>query len=119
MNVAFAADRRRVAKPARYVLDSGAKIAFACAALSKISTRSAPSRPERCPPRSEILRRDVLAGDFLEIGVHVARRDILAISRLVDILEQLLPGQLLARPNDLRDAAILRLSGTIACRSCR
>jgi len=57
-------------------------------------------------PGPKILGGDVLAGDFLEIGVDIARRDILAVARFVDILKQFLPGQLLASFYNLGDAAI-------------
>ena len=63
-------------------------------------------RENRSRPGAEILGGDVLAGDFPEIVVHVGRCDVLAIAVFVDVLEQFLAGQILARFYDLGDAPV-------------
>jgi len=42
-----------------------------------------------------------LANDFLEMIVHVGRRDVLAIARFIHKLEQFLAGQLFAMRRSL------------------
>jgi hypothetical protein len=60
-------------------------------------------------PGAEVLRRDVAASDLAQVGVDVGGGDAPHLAVLVQVLEQLLPGQLLAGAHDLRDAAIAHL----------
>ena len=107
MHVAFAADGGRVAELARHLFDSGAKIALRLScAVEAFELIERHCREYRARPGAEVLCRNGLAGDFLEIAVHVGRRDVLAISGFVDVLEQFLTGQLLARFYDLGDAPV-------------
>ena len=85
--------------------DSGAKIALRLScAVEAFELIERHCREERARPGAEVLCRNSLAGDFLEIGVHVGRHDVRAISGFVDVLEQFLTGQFLARFYDLGDA---------------
>ena len=69
-------------------------------------------------PGAEILGRDVAAGDLAQVGVHVGGGHVLALAVLVEVLEQLLAGQVLAGLHDPGDAAVLDLAAARSCRSC-
>jgi hypothetical protein len=57
-------------------------------------------------PGAEILGREGLARDLLQIGVHVRRIDLLPLPIVVDVLEEVLAGELLAGAHDARQPAI-------------
>src|SRR3954469_18871693 len=44
----------------------------------------------RTSPGPKILGGDVPTGDFLQVGVHVIRRDVLRVACVIDILQELL-----------------------------
>src|SRR5262249_3835358 len=107
MHVAFAADSRRIAELARYLFNRGAKVALRLrGAVEAFKLIKGHRRKDSSRPGAEVLCRNILAGDFLEIVVHVSRRDILAIAPFVDVLKQFLSGQLLARFYNLGDAPV-------------
>ena len=107
MHIAFAANGRRVAEPARHFFDGGAEIALCLGgAVEALKLIERHRREDRSRPGAEVLRGDFLAGDFLEILVHVSRCDILAISGFVHVLQQFLSGQILARFYYLGDAPV-------------
>ena len=60
----------------------------------------------RAGPRPKVLRRNVIAGDFFEVGVDVAGGHVLRLAILIEVLQQLLAGQFLAGPDDLGDPSI-------------
>ena len=47
-----------------------------------------------------------LAGDLAQVGVHVVGGDVVRLAVVVDVLEQLLAGQVLAAPDDRRQAPV-------------
>src|SRR5207237_142498 len=53
-------------------------------------------REQRASPGAEVLRGERLARDLSEIRVHVGRSDRLALAVFVDVLKELLAGQLAA-----------------------
>ena len=72
MHVAFAADGRRIAELARHLFDGGAEVALRLrGAVEAFKLIERHRRQDRARPGAEILRGDILAGDFLEIVVHV------------------------------------------------
>jgi len=58
-------------------------------------------------PCPEIFRRNLLAADFAEVIIDVGGVDRMSASFLVDILEQLVAGQITAIPDDPRQPAII------------
>lgn len=63
-------------------------------------------KTDRCAnstgPGPKIFRREMATGGFLEITIHVGRSDGMTLSRFIQELEKVFPGQLLASMNDLR-----------------
>jgi hypothetical protein len=57
-------------------------------------------------PGTKIFGGKVLAGDLAQLLVHVGRREPVRDAFIVDVLEELLAGQLLTALDDARDAAI-------------
>src|ERR1700704_5285660 len=107
VNVVLAAHGARVAEALRHGVDRADHVALGFAlALRRSQHKKLPRREHRARPGAEVLRRDVPAGDLAKIGVHVVRRDGLALAGGVDVLEQLLPGQVLALLNDAREAPV-------------
>src|SRR5215831_19471458 len=107
MYVALPADCRRIAERCGYFFDCAAKIALRLSGTVEALKFTEGHCRQNCPgPGAEILRRNVLASNFFEIVIHVGRCDVLAIALFIDVLEQLLPGQLLTSLDDLRDAPV-------------
>src|SRR5262249_14647384 len=107
MDVALAADRRSVPEAGGYSRKRRAQISFR---LSRAAEGLLLLEHQTCQqgagPGSKILGRNVLAGDFPEIGVYVGRGDVLQIAFFIDILQQLLSGQVLTALDDLGDSAV-------------
>ena len=61
---------------------------------------------QRSRPGTEVLAGEFLAGDPLEIGVHVGGLYGARGSVLIEVLEQLLARQVLHAAHELRDAAV-------------
>src|SRR5216117_1863074 len=107
VDVVLAAHGARVAEAFRHGVDRADHIALGFAlALRRSQRKKLPRREHRARPGPEVLRRDVPAGDLAKIGVHVVRRDGLALAGGVDVLEQLLPGQVLALLDDAGEAPV-------------
>src|SRR6267154_1224641 len=114
VNVVLAAHGARVAEALRHGVDRADHVALGFAlALRRPQQEKLPRREHRARPGPEVLRRDVPAGDLAKIGVHVVRRDGLALSGGVDVLEQLLPGEVLALLDDSREAPVGDRHGVI------
>src|SRR5258707_7281291 len=64
-------------------------------------------RQLRAGPGAEIFRRDVLAGDLAQIRVDLLRTDRVLVTLFVEILEQLVAGQVSASFDDARESAIV------------
>ena len=73
MHIAFAADGRRVAELARDFFNRSTKISLCLrGAIKAFQLIEGHRREDSASPGAEVLRGDILAGDFLEIVVHVA-----------------------------------------------
>ena len=70
-------------------------------------------------PGPEVLCREVLPGDFLQILVHVARSDLPPLAVLVDVLKEFLAWKVAAVPDDPRQAATADAGSSGERRSCR
>ena len=107
MDVALPADRRCVAEARRDFFDCTAEIALGlCGVVEALKFAQGHGRQHRACPGSEVLCGDIFSGDCLEILVYVGRRDVLAITLLIDVLKQLLSGEFLAGLDDLGDAPV-------------
>ena len=60
-------------------------------------------------PGAKVLGAEVLTGDLVQIGIHMLGAQLLALARIIHILEQPLARQVLAAPHDARDARVLQL----------
>src|SRR5258706_5123468 len=107
VNVVLAAHGARVAEALRHGVDRADHVALGFAlALRRPQQEKLPRREHRARPGPEVLRRDVPAGDLAKIGVHVVRRDGLALGGGVDVFEKLVPRQILALLNDAGEAPV-------------
>src|SRR5689334_7485593 len=96
MNVALAANGCRVTKPARYRLDGATQVHFRLDLARKRSNGAqAHGRQHASGPGSEILRRYLRPSDLAQILIDIRRVDRAANPRLIDVLEQMLAGQIL------------------------
>src|SRR6266853_3609641 len=101
VNVVLAAHGTGVAEALGHRVDRPDHVALGFAlGLRRPQQEKLPRREHRACPGPEVLRRDVAAGDLAKIGVHVVRRDGLALAGRVDVFEKLIPGQILALLND-------------------
>src|SRR6267378_2233142 len=107
VDVVLAAHGARVAETLRHGVDRADHVALRFAlALRRSQQKKLPCREHSARPGPEVLRRDVPAGDLAKIGVHIVRRYGLALAGGVDVLEQLLPGEVLALLDDAREAPV-------------
>src|SRR5687767_12884850 len=107
MNVAFAADRWRVAQTGGNALNGVANVALGAGlAVELLEFLQRHGGQNGAVPRPKILCRDVGATDFSQIGIHVCGGHITRLAAVINILEQLLPGQVLAGADHLGDTPV-------------
>ena len=66
---------------------------------------------QRRTPGAEILGRKIIAHRFAQVLVDLTGIDGTALPVIADVLKQMLPGDFLAAPHDLRDALDEMLAG--------
>src|SRR5256885_4418549 len=108
MDVASPADRRRIAEMPRDLFD-GARNRLLALALRVEMAKSAQRlrREMRAGPGAEIFRGNLFAGDLAQISVDLLRADDVLIALFVEILEQLVAGQIATAFDDAREPAIV------------
>src|SRR5882672_10350042 len=96
MDVTLSADGHRVAEPPRHLADSTRELPLEIAALPRGRLRGqGESGEDGASPRSEILGREVVAPDLPQVRIDVGRVYRLTLSLVVQVLEKLVPRQLL------------------------
>ena len=81
--------------------------------LARLERQQRTVREHGPGPRPEVLRRDVSARDLAQVRVDVLGADVADLAVLVDVLEQLLAGQLLAAPDDARQPPVPEVTSCI------
>src|SRR5262245_12178526 len=71
-----------------------------------VFTRERLSHEDRPAPGAKILRRKVLAGGVPQILIYIARANALSLAGLIDVLKQIVPGELAAGLDDARQAGV-------------
>jgi len=66
-------------------------------------------RQNAARPRAKVLRGEVRAGDLAQIGVDVVRANAANLAAFVEVLKELLTGNLLAAADDAREAWIANI----------
>src|ERR1700686_4001745 len=108
MDVTFSTDRGSVAQTSGHALNGRAQVSlYLRSAIEAFHLPESERRQYRSCPGAKILGRDVMSGDFLQVGVDVVGGDVLPLPIPVEVLQELLSGQFLACLDDLRHAAIL------------
>src|SRR4029450_1301858 len=95
VDIAPAADRRRIAEPRRYRDHRRGEAALGVALL-RVRGRQREGGENRGAPGAEVLGGDLLAGDLAHVVVDVCRVDGLPLSILVEVLKELVTGQVLS-----------------------
>jgi hypothetical protein len=112
VDVAFAADRRRVAEALGDGFDCGYDILFGLRiGVGGFEFAQQATGKDGASPGAEVLGGKVLLGDLTEIFVNVGSVDGVAIAVVVEILEELVAGKVAALLNDACEAAILKIDG--------
>ena len=107
MDVAFAAHGDRIAELGGDLLDRADHVALGGGfRIEALELAERERGQHRSRPGAEVLGREGLSCDILQIGVDVRRIDRLPLAFLVDVLEELLAGDLLAGAHDAGEAAI-------------
>ncbi len=110
VHVALAADGLRVAQSLGNPLDRLGDVPFGRGRRVEVLKFLQRLRGERrAGPRAKILGREVLAADLPQVVVHVARADIADLTRLVQVLEELLSRQIAACVDDRRQPPVLEV----------
>src|SRR5581483_9111194 len=110
VDVALAADGRRVAELPGYPLDRAHHVPFRLGlAVEALELLQGLGGEDRAGPGAEVLRREVLPGGAAQVVVDVGRIDRVLDAVGIDVLEELLAGQLLAAADDARQAAVADL----------
>src|SRR3954471_10916773 len=101
VHVVLAADRARIAQALGHRVDGGDDVAVGLAPARRHAAAAQRARREhRAAPGADVLRAPVAAGDLLQVVVDVVGGDQVALAGLVAVLEELLPGQVLAALDD-------------------
>ena len=86
MDVAFTADRRSVAKDvsdrANRIFDLRFRLLPRCESLLCLKCET---REDGASPRAKILRTKVVAGDFLQVIIHILRRDAPPLAVVIEV----------------------------------
>ena len=106
MNVALAADRRRVSERSATAQWPARRSSWPAPANQSLELLECQGRQDGSGPGPEILGGEVGARDLAEIVVDVRGVDVLYAAFLVDVLEELLAGQLLAALDNPGEATV-------------
>src|SRR4051812_4234681 len=107
VDVALTADRGGVAQYLRRRFDGAPNVAATrCRRARWRQCRKRTRAEERAGPGAEILAGEIVAGDRAQIGIHVGGLDRARAAVIVDVMEQVLAGQLLHAPYDAREPRI-------------
>src|SRR5438105_6186276 len=108
MDIAAPANRRGVAKMLSHPLDSAQNGLFALRlGVEKLELLQG-FGGEFCPgPCSEILGRDFFASDLAQIVIYLRRPDGVSIAIVIEVLEQLIPGQISAVLDNTRETPVI------------
>src|SRR5437868_3624308 len=115
MDVALPANGRCVAEDfgdrANRVFDVGFGLLLCFGRASGVECNGC----EHCSsPSAKILRRKILASDLAQIFVHILGSDIAHVPVIIDVLKQILTGQILQPGYDRCDAAISHVDFMLA-----
>ena len=98
MDVALAADGGRIAEAGRDLLDRVLQVPFGGGLGVELLELAERHRREHRPcPGAEVFSGNVASRDFLQVGVHVGRGDLLTFAILIQILKEMLARQDLGR----------------------
>src|SRR5512142_36679 len=104
MHVALAADRRRVAQEPRRLAHRRRHVGEA---HRRLAPRELLRHEDASRPGAEILRRELPAGDLLQVFVHVRGADALRLAGIVQVLEELLAREIAAAAHHAREPRVL------------
>src|SRR5256885_12064543 len=97
MHIAFAANSRRIAKNLRNGLDRSTDIRLRLFLALELLLRIEPDRGQnRSCPSPKIFGAEILARDLTQIFVHILRSNLANLAIVIDVLKQILAGQVLA-----------------------
>src|ERR1051325_4567684 len=108
MEIAAPANRRGVTEVLRHLLDSSQDGFFSLRlGVEKLELPQCFGR-ELCPgPCSETLGCDLLAGDLAQIVICLGRADGVPIPLVIEVLEQLISGQISAILDNARETPVI------------
>src|SRR5687768_13615067 len=107
MDIAAPRDGRRVAQLLGGLPDGLHHVPLGAAiAIARLQRPERAIGQDRTRPGPEILGRERRARRIADVGVDVLRSDVADLTRVVDVLEELLARQLLAAPDDRREPAV-------------
>lgn len=110
MDVALTTDRRSIPQARGHTLNRSPNVFLDLRLrIEGLEFLQRQRREHGACPGAEIFCGDIAAGDFAQVGVDVGRVHVPALAILVEILEQVLPRQILARLDNLGDAPVLNL----------
>src|SRR6266566_6630804 len=114
MDVALLRDRGRVAELVGDPRDGADQPLPGCASAGRACRLTQESRGEDgAGPGAEILGREILAGDLLQVLIDVSRVDGFYLAVAVDVLEELLTSDLEEPLDDSRHPAVVELEGVL------
>ena len=107
MNVAFSANRRRVAENLGHSADRRIDVRLRLLLCLEFLLRIQGDRAQDCSrPCPEIFGAEIFAGNFAEVLIDVLRSDVAYFPGIIEILKQILAGQILQLGNNSRDAPV-------------
>ena len=107
MNIALPANGRRVAKDFRDRFDGVFDVGFSLFLCVELAGSPKRDRREDCScPSSKIFRGKIFACDLTQILVYILGSDVVRVAFVVEILKEVLTGQILQLQDNLRDPAV-------------
>ena len=114
MHVAFAADRGSVAEAGGDGRDGLNDVPFGFGdGVEGAEFAEHIAGEDGACPGAEVLGGEVLAGDLVEVGVDVRGVDGVVVAVVVEILEELVAGDVDAALDDVGEAAVVEIDGVV------
>ena len=114
VHVAFPTDRRRIAQPPGHLLDGCDHVPLRLRrAAEGLERTQRLCRQHRPCPRSKVLGGKISAGHVAQEAIHVGRLDGVRLPVGVQVVKQLVSGQILTSRHDAREALVGNVDGVL------
>src|SRR5262249_39927686 len=105
--VTFSADRWGIPEPCGDVINSLSDVLLGSSlGIELLELKQGKGGKHGPVPGAEIFRGNIFVADVPQVGIDIRRCDVACLASIVEVLEELLPRQVLAGANDFSEAPI-------------